>query len=293
MVPTIEGIIGSSNDTTLSIDYSTGDCDFEPYSSLSFCSSCKDVTSAVQEHYGTAPLAGDDGMEQWNHTLPMAIEDYSQLSHYDAKVHPKLYTQGAISATPTHAVLCPNEDYRYKSAMNLGVLSISWANCTDEDRDTDPNTDSCEGYPAQLAGLADTAGLVAMNCTMGLCVRDYVGRVRNGVFQETTTGHRYASLDADDISGLGRPTDSVLREGAFQLLKLLCAVDRKVYDISNMSQAPQTPGRNYTTFVIDGRNVTAPLQCVPPPPALMYHEPSTNFLRPASSWTAPNARKMV
>lgn len=90
-----------------------------------------------------------------------------------------------------------------------------------------------------------------MNCTLGLCVRDYTGRVRNGVLDETMTN----SLALNLLPGEAET-------GMFNIVKLPCNVGSNEYDMSNISQVPSSPGRNFTTVTVDRVNVTAPLDCV-------------------------------
>lgn len=248
MIAILEGVISTSdNSTQVPFDCPTGNCDFDPYSSLAYCSSCEDITSSVSQHYGESVL--DPGEFLWNYTLP---GQQCQLSYRDLRGHPRLGTQGATSGSPQHLITClGSTDFRHKSAVNYTILSMSWANCTDDSADGDPDNASCVRHPEQLPSLADTAGLVAMNCTLNLCVRDYVAQVRNGLLNEDTTGMLAASLLPNDESS------------AFKLLPLPCALDGQLYYPGNISQVPMIPGRNFTSVILeDGRNVTAPLECV-------------------------------
>lgn len=122
---------------------------------------------------------------------------------------------------------------------------MSWANCSHGYVDGD----TCRGYPEQLSSLANTSGLVAVNCTLGLCVRDYSSRVRNGVLDETVMNSLSFTFESDEA-------------GLFRILKLPCIVDSNKYELSNISQIPAIQGRNFTTVSFDGQNVTVPLECV-------------------------------
>lgn len=248
MIAILEGLISTSgNSTQVSFDCPTGDCDFDPYQSLAYCSSCEDITPRVQEQRWM-----DDNMGEyvWNYTIP---GQECQLSFRDLRGHPRVGTQGATSDSPNHLTTCPGDsDFRHKSAFNYTVMSMSWANCTDDYEDASPDNPSCAGYPEQLPSLANTSGLVAMNCTLNLCVREYVARVRNGLLEETTTATFAASLYPNDE-----------HDSTFKLLPLPCAIDGQLYDLGNLSQVPIIPGRNFTSVILeDGQNVTAPLECV-------------------------------
>lgn len=246
MTAALEGLVGSGNGSKqVPVDCPTGNCDFAPYSSLAYCSSCADITARVQEQYG--PRYNDPEMFDWNYTLP---GQDCQLAYSDNRGHPLLGTKSATGSTPTHLVICSGQwDFRHRSATSFTILSMSWANCSSDHDDGLPNSPGCGDCPEQLPSLANLAGLVAMNCTLGLCLRDYTGGVQNGVLDETTTSSLSSSLTEDEEYG-------------FSILKLPCTVDSKTYDISNISQVPSIPGRNFTAIIVDGRNVTAPLECV-------------------------------
>lgn len=53
MVAALKGIVDSANNSkSVPFDCPTGDCDFPPFSSVAYCSSCTDITSHVQQHHG-------------------------------------------------------------------------------------------------------------------------------------------------------------------------------------------------------------------------------------------------
>lgn len=248
MIAILEGLISTShNSTQVSVDCPTGDCDFDPYRSLAYCSSCEDITPKVQEHHW---MDNNMGEYLWNYTIP---GQECQLSFRDLQGHPLVGTQSATGSSPVHLSTCLGDmDYRHKSAFNYTVLSMSWANCTDDSEDALPDNVSCSGYPEQLHSLANTSGLVAMNCTLNLCVRDYDAHVHNGLLEESTTATFAASLYPNDEES-----------NTFKLLPLPCAIDGQSYDLANLSQVPIIPGRNFTSVILeDGQNMTAPLECV-------------------------------
>lgn len=131
------------------------------------------------------------------------------------------------------------------------IMSLSMANCS-QDYEVDYSEEpDCIGHPEQLPSLANLSGLVAMNCTLGLCVRDYTSRVRNGELEETMTSSLAPNLLPEEKS-----------TEMYKTLKLPCTVDSNNYDISNISQILRTPERTFTTVIFNGQNVTAPLECV-------------------------------
>lgn len=129
-------------------------------------------------------------------------------------------------------------------------MSLSRANCFQNHEDGSSKGADCVTHPEQLPSFANLSGLVAMNCTLGLCVRDYTGSVRDGVVHVTMTNGLALGL---------LPEES--HAGMYKLLRLPCTVDSGTYDICNVSQIPSLPGRNFTTVNLDGGNVTAPLEC--------------------------------
>lgn len=258
MTAALEAIVGSSNDSMqVPFDCPTGNCDFEPYSSLAYCSSCADITSHVQEKFDWYNKTG-----YWNYSLPTTFrtqgmlqsddEDYCQLRFLDDRGHPNFWgEQPSFPYTMsdellTHLVICRGErvDSYNRSATNFNVLSVSWANCSDD------GYDGCGSYPQQLPSLADTSGLIAMDCTFGLCLKDYTARVRNGVLEERTTGGLLAEPMGD-------------ANFEFRMVKLPCVVDKITYDWSNISQVPMIPGRMFEAVDHeDGRTITVPRECV-------------------------------
>lgn len=245
MVAALEGIVDSANNSkSVPFDCPTGDCEFPPFSSLAYCSSCTDVTSHVQQHHG--PRSTDsDKFFAWNYTvLP---EQDCLLSFKDTNGHPRYQQTGATGDIPDHLTFCPWRVNGHRET-SFSILSMSWVNCSLGRDDGDPNEIGCGGYPEQLSSLANTSGLVAVNCSLGLCVRDYTSRVRNGVLHETVTNSLPFKYETYDATG-------------FRMLKLPCVVDSNKYELSNMSQILAIPGRNFTTVSFDGQNVTVPLEC--------------------------------
>lgn len=253
MAASLEGILGpASNRQAVPFECLTGNCDFDPYSSLAYCSSCADITSSVQEHWG--PDYYDPDTTVWTYGLPgdyihqdgaSLPAQHCQLSFKDIKGHPHLSVEPTEDSDPDHLITCFGRN-SHQSAFNLTILSMSWANCS---RGLDVDNSGCDSYPQQLPSLANTSGLVAMNCTLGLCIADYTSRVRNGALEETMTGSLPSNLMSDDTS-------------MFNILRSPCMIDSKEYDLSNISKVSSFPGRNLTTINVDGRNVTAPLECI-------------------------------
>lgn len=250
MTAALEGIVGSANNSrTVPFDCPTGDCDFAPYSSLAYCSSCTDIASRVQEHLDPLYLP-PNMIHTWNYTIP---GQDCRLSFQSVEGKPELGTSSFSGVTRSHLNVCPWDQTvpNNRSATSFMVISLSSANCSQNHEDGFWKNVGCVGHPEQLPSLANVSGLVAMNCTLGLCVRDYTGRVRNGVLHETVTNSLASSMLPEEA-----------HTAMYKILKLPCIVDSETYDTSNISQIASAPGRNFTIVNLDGQNVTAPLECV-------------------------------
>lgn len=250
MTAALEGIVGSADSSkTVPFDCPTGNCDFPPYSSLAYCSSCTDITARVEEHYDLL-LLGKQHI--WNYIIP---GQDCRLSFEAPGDSPSLYTSGLTTGVADQLKLCPwNIFYDAslrQSANSFMVMALSKAVCSPDLEYGDSERPDCVDQPEQLPSLANLSALIAMNCTFGLCLRDYTGRVRNGELLETmTSGLDPNLLPADEVTDM------------FKILKLPCTVDSNNYDLSNMSQIPHIPGRSFTPVRLDGRNVSAPRECV-------------------------------
>lgn len=247
MVAALEGIVDSANNNkSVPFDCPTGDCDFPPFSSLAYCSSCTDVTAHVQQHHGPRYTFSNKTFS-WNYTLP---EQDCLLSFHDTNGHPRLGQTSATGSIPAHLTFCPRDQrMNHNRETGFTIFSMSWANCSLGRHDGHLDENGCGGYPEQLSSLANTSGLVAVKCTLGLCLRDYTSRVRNGLLGETVT---------DSLSFRFRSHEATM----FRMLRLPCIVDSNKYELSNISQIPAILGRNFTTVSFGGQNVTAPLECV-------------------------------
>lgn len=252
----MEGIMGSENNSrTVPFDCPTGVCEFPQYSSLGYCNSCIDITSHVQERYGTVyggfTWSGTYGL---NYTIPgedcqlsFSVEN-GELSDFEWQYpNTNTWTQGRTTA---HLVLCPSSRFGY---FNFTTFFLIWSNCSHDDGSGSQDRAGCSHLPEQLPSLGNSSGLVALSCTLGFCVRDYTGRVRNGVLDETMTNSFPPSFQIHSH-------EAINHESA--ILHLPCIIDSKKYDISNVSQVPSVPGRRFTVVILDGHEVTAPLECV-------------------------------
>lgn len=243
----MEGIMGLENGSrTVPFDCPTGACDFPHYSSLGYCSSCVDITSHVQERYGIVYGSETYGL---NYTVPgddcklgfgLASGKLSDLTTMIPSPHP-----GPRAHATAHLLSCPSSGYGY---FNWTTSFLIWSDCSHYGSDGSRDTPGCGHPPEQLPSLGNSSYLAALSCTLGLCVRDYTGRVRNGVLDETMTNKFPPSFQIHN------------QESA--ILHLPCIVDSRKYDISNVSRVPSVPGRSFTVVILDGQEVTAPLEYV-------------------------------
>lgn len=261
MTAATEGVMGLENNSrTVPFDCPTGTCDFPHYSSLGYCSSCIDITSHIQERYGVVdqnPYAEDphghiheqEDIYGFNYTIPG--ED-CQLGF--AEANGKLsalkfrYTSTNFAPqgqTTTQLALCPSSRFGY---FDVTTMFLIWSDCSHYGGDSSQDRPGCGHQPEQLPGLGNSSGMVGLSCTLGLCVRDYTGRVRNGILDETMTN--------------SFPPSYQIHNDESAILHLPCTIDSKKYDISNVSQVPNVPGRIFTIVILDGQEVTAPLECV-------------------------------
>lgn len=240
-----EGVVGLENNSrTVPFDCPTGDCDFPHYSSLGYCNSCIDITSRVQERYGTV-YVGSNRRERYglNYTIP---GENCQLGFQVVNGNLAALTFGNTpGSTTAQLALCPSSRFGY---FDVTTLFLVWSDCSQYDGDNSWDRPGCNHRPKQLPSLGNSSGLVALSCTLGLCVRDYNGRVRNGLLDETMTN--------------SFPPSYQIHNDESAILHLPCTVDSKTYDISNVSQVPRVPGRAFTVVILDGQEVTAPLECV-------------------------------
>lgn len=245
MTAVLEAIIGLENNSrTVPFNCPTGNCDFSRYSSLGYCSSCIDITSRLQEQRGPisdelVQLHGAVHDESNTYTLDFTIPDedcHLSLAMVDGKIS---------SDTTTQLALCPSSRFGH---FNFITLSLIWSDCSHDHGDGLQDRPGCRVHPQQLSSLGNSSGVIAFSCTLGLCVRDYTGRIRNGVLDETMTNNFPSSFQMNDYE--------------IAILNLPCIIDSIKYDRSNLSQVPSVPGRKFSTVVLNGQPVRTPLECV-------------------------------
>lgn len=141
-------------------------------------------------------------------------------------------------------------------------MSFTWANCSvpaaySDDWDWYDKV-NCSSY-SRFPGLQNKVGLVAANCSLHLCVRNYASNVRNGQLEEKTHSINKDAIDvnASAVAGYASEFDDV----SYRFIRDPCFLDGQKYTTTNLSQAPQSPDRNFTTLLVDDELVQVPLEC--------------------------------
>lgn len=271
----LEGIVGLENNRiTVPLSCPTGSCDFPPYSSWGYCSSCMDITSDVQEQHGpgyldpvTATYLNNPETTTLNYTLPG--EDCE--IHFYVGLSSVCDLSRDLNCATTFLRICRPLDSSRNG--NFTTLSLSWTNCSQQHNDNYAGGPGCDSHPEQLPSLGNSTGLLATNCTLGLCVKDYIGRVRNGVLDETLTSSHASTY--------------VTNEYESNILRLPCIIDSETYTVRNISQVPRIGDRQFTVVDLDGQKVTVPQECVFEAGSIVSYAIS-EFLReelfPSQSW---------
>ncbi|KAH7146350.1 hypothetical protein EDB81DRAFT_488501 [Dactylonectria macrodidyma] len=222
-VAAINGLMGTETANGAPFNCSTGNCTFPEYqgithSSVGFCRSCEDLTHTVKEKY-----SNETG---WQFYMP----------------HGPTITYGVTTdwmlslANLRYSTL--NQD-AWTTAFTL--LTFTFASCKRKDL----LTYSCDHDYPNMPNISAFAGVLAMNCTLYPCLRNYRGRVSNGVLEEKTVS-----------------TSRINTTEGWLAFKSPCMVDGQPYDSSNFSSVPRIPKRNFTSVYQDGKNVTAPIECI-------------------------------
>ncbi|KAH9997171.1 hypothetical protein F4779DRAFT_606579 [Xylariaceae sp. FL0662B] len=177
----------------------TGNCTFPAtngitHSSMGLCSRCLDITHTVTKSEMVA--------NHWNYSLPnAAIQDVGTVA---------LASWLTVSTEP----LLPNmiSNGTYQGAINSSILtftrsSCSWQNSTTarDEKTSSESKQTTSGWNCQHKNVEDlylssAIDILAANCTLYPCLRDYNATVRNGILEEhlisTTPAHK---LGADYV----------------------------------------------------------------------------------------------
>lgn len=255
-IAVLEGIVGSTdqdNQVSASSSCRTGNCDFQgldggstSYSSLAICSSCEDITDRIVE---TQIEEGGGGYWSYN----ISDTDPTYLAMGDGSIHDTIFSGDDY---PFMNVQAPNNGWSPNPSTSVEFMSFTFADCsmpTDYvDRSDWYDKVECS-KSSRFSGLQKKVDLLAANCTLKLCVRNYESSIRSGQLEEKTVSTKE---DAIPVYGL-----STAHPESYRVIKDSCFLDGQRYTTKNLSQVAHSPGRNFTKLLVDGKSVEVPLEC--------------------------------
>ncbi|KAI1081268.1 hypothetical protein F5B20DRAFT_537585 [Whalleya microplaca] len=173
----------------------TGNCTFPDvddngitYSSMGFCSRCLDITHTVTR----SEMVGG----HWNYSLPnAAIQDVGTVASASWLT---------LSTEPLVTSMVYNGTYQ--DTVNSSILTFTRSSCTWQDytpeyhrRASSESKQTATGWDCKHKNeenlyLPNDIDILAANCTLYPCLRDYSAIVRNGILEEevvsTTPAHK-------------------------------------------------------------------------------------------------------
>lgn len=236
----INGLTTSdSTNGFMGFDCPSGNCTFPSYddvthSSIGFCNRCTDITASIRERY-VHPNETAIGSGGYAFELPdgASINNFEQGSWMQAVSH----SQG------------------YSAQQDMSFLTFSFEGCSKSINATTGYTQyRCDHNHAHLPHLSRGLGILAANCSLFPCLRNYEGSVVNGALDE-----RVVSVVPTNISNLAGPYRSIADDRP--VIKSPCLVDGQPFDTTNFSSVPPAPGRNFTWAFQNEQNITAPMEC--------------------------------
>ncbi|KAI1196960.1 hypothetical protein F5X97DRAFT_324884 [Nemania serpens] len=220
-------------------DCPSGDCTFPSYdgvthSSIGFCSRCTDITASIRERYvnpnKTVTRSGGYAFE---------LPDGASINNFE---------QGSWMQAVSHSG-------EYSAQQDMSFLTFSFEGCSKSINATTGYTQyRCERNHANLPHLSRGLNILAANCSLFPCLRNYEGSVVNGALNE-----HVVSVVSTNISNLAGPYRSIADDRP--VIKSPCLVDGQPFDATNFSSVPPAPGRNFTWAIQNERNITAPMEC--------------------------------
>ncbi|KAI0889538.1 uncharacterized protein GGS22DRAFT_176841 [Annulohypoxylon maeteangense] len=138
--------------------------------------------------------------------------------------------------------------------LTVGQGTLNWASSAF----TPEFSSSIDATIINVTVLAYTTGwpiVLATSCSLYPCLKNYNATIERGVLKENVVSTQPAPINwIEGKSNIARMN--------YTALKSPCFVDDGWYDLSNMSTAPKTGGRVFTGISIDGKNYTAPDECL-------------------------------
>lgn len=231
----VNGIVNpTGNDTAISPVCATGNCTFPSYqgithSSIGMCSACIDTTSFI---------SGPD--EKHNYTLPngMWVSPAPDLVYLNVGADNISWAETSFSSEL--------KSVSNWALANITVLSITSATCPDGDCLTSD-------------GAYGSAGLLATSCSLYACVKNYNAEMKKGVLSENLISTRPATPNWVEANA---PPSSFISATNYTALQTPCLVGNEWYDLSNISNFPRDPERQFAGINVDGTNYTAPNECL-------------------------------
>jgi len=224
----------------------SGNCTFPSYegvthSSIGFCSKCDDITGSIRERF-----ISRNESSTGNAKRVFQLNSQTQIT---------LDEQGSwMVATAYQSPQAP-----YVHTQDFSLLTFTYASCEPFFNETSNRTEkACKHDHPHLPHLSSGIDIMAANCSLFPCLRNYEGSVVNGALKERLVSTTPTNVSiSDDIRDHPRlPFDD------FPVIKTPCLVDGVSYDANNISSVPAKPGRNMTWAIQDGgKNITAPLEC--------------------------------
>lgn len=261
-IAVLEGIVGSSDQANdIPVSCPTGNCDFYSpdggpisYSSLAICSSCEDISDHIMAtHIVQENISAYYWAYNFSHTDPsyLAIRDGSELNF--------MFKDGGY---PFLNIQAPEKEgfgsrADYSPSTNITFMSFTWAKCSLPANYSDSwdwyDKVDCSSH-SRLPGLQNKVGLVAANCSMNICVRNYASNTRNGELKEKTISINKDVVAVDDEV-------TVFDDVSYRIIRDPCFLDGQKYITTNLSQAAHSPGRNFTRLLVNNESVEVPLAC--------------------------------
>ncbi|KAI1452754.1 hypothetical protein F4805DRAFT_470619 [Annulohypoxylon moriforme] len=138
--------------------------------------------------------------------------------------------------------------------LNVGHGTLNWASSAF----TSEFTSSIDSSIINVTVMAYTnvsSVVVATSCSLYPCLKNYRATIERGVLDEKIVSTQPAPINqVEDRYNIARMN--------YTALKSPCFVDGDWYDLSNISNVPKTEGREFTNLTMDGKNYTAPDECL-------------------------------
>ncbi|KAI1128314.1 hypothetical protein F5Y10DRAFT_177003 [Nemania abortiva] len=236
----VNGLTTSDSEAAfVGFDCPTGNCTFPSYagvtySSIGFCSRCTDITDSIRERFVHSNETSTNSSG-----YAFELTDGASINTFE---------QGSWMQVVSHSE-------GYSAEQIISFLTFTYESCSRFINATTGYTQyNCEHSHASLPHLPNNLDILATNCSISPCLRNYEGSVVNGALKETVV-----SVVPTNISDLAGRYRTIVDDRP--VIKSPCLVDGQPFDTTNFSSVPQVPGRNFTWAIQDEQNITAPTEC--------------------------------